>query len=79
VLQGCPDLEKVVQQDLPLQALTRCLSFILYMCVISLEKVALIVILDEHDACTCSFMCLYECLKCMCLYECLRCMFTKMI
>jgi hypothetical protein len=32
LLQGCPDLEEVVLQVLSLQALTRCLPFVLYMC-----------------------------------------------
>jgi hypothetical protein len=31
VLQGCPDLEEIVLQGLSHQALTRCLSFVLYM------------------------------------------------
>jgi hypothetical protein len=31
-LQWCPNLEEVMPQGLSLQALTRCLSFVLYMC-----------------------------------------------
>jgi hypothetical protein len=53
VLWGCPSLEEVVIQGLPLQSLTLDVYLLFCICVINLKEVVLnmVLLLDEHDAC----------------------------